>query len=190
MFTFQEKNLTIDYLKSLKKEPKFFGLGFFILEVEEDEELHIWSKDLASPFQHPHTHDHSIFAKVVLGFFRHRICKFYPSDWDGEFLEKVTCFSDGEKQIVTAIGDIVCEEAYSLAKGSTYEMSPGAIHEVEVDCDCITLVKKIKTEITHAKIYLEKYNGVTRAFDKNMPVDQKWNIIEGVLKRENNKIIG
>lgn len=190
MFKFKEKDLTIDYLRSLKKEPKFFGLGFFVFEVGKNEELHIWSKYLASPFQIPHTHDHSIFAKVILGQFSHRICKFFPSDWDAQYLEKITSFSDGEKEIVSAVGDLFHEKFCSFTKGSTYEMSPGVIHEVSVECDCVTLVHKLPTEITHVKIYQEKYDSLPKPFKKDMPIKQRWELIEEVLKRDKNKIGG
>lgn len=188
MFSFKKEDLAIDNLKSLVKEPKYFGMGFFILELDNGEELHIWSKDLETTCNNPHTHDHRVHGQVLLGEFCHRIHQFVPSVSYCTIEEKITKFCDDEDCIVSSRGELFEIEEYHLSPGSTHYLAPGVIHEVDVNGDCVTLVKRGKEDITHAKLYEDLVDGGGKPFRKDMPIEQRWNLISGVLERESKNV--
>lgn len=180
-----EKLLDIKHLKSTGCQPKWFGLGFIQLKLDEKNRMHFWHPDLPpdDPAFNEEFHDHryGFESRVLVGEITNELVNVQPSFQTTDYiLNEVCCAGGGMEELAyVSISDPV---TFTVAAGQSYALTADVFHRVRVS-SCVTLQTRTEELKTKARVITRAGVPSSNPFDRAIDTDTLWNYIEDLLPR-------
>lgn len=178
-----ENLLDIEYLKSLGRDPKWFGLGFIQLKLSKTRRMHFWHPDLLPNdpafVEEYHDHRYNFTSDVLVGEITNRIATAIPSPKEtGYSLFDVCCSGGG--QIYRWPVELTASATFTTKAGGSYFVQRDTFHRVEVK-HCVTLQTRSETVKDKARVIQLSAKPSSNPFDGEIEVPRLWEYIAELL---------
>ncbi len=180
-----EKLLDIKHLKATGCQPKWFGLGFIQLKLDEKNRMHFWHPDLlpddAAFNEEFHDHRYGFQSRVLVGEITNELVNISHENGPFDYiLNEVCCSGGGMTEIHHAsISDPV---TFTVSAGQSYSLAADVFHRVRVS-RCVTLQTRTEELKTKARVLTRAGIPSSNPFDRSIDAETLWNYIEELLPR-------
>lgn len=183
--------LDLDYLKWSYSQygtyPKYFGLGFFQLKVNDEYRVHYYHKDLKPILHEEEVHDHRYGFKsdVLVGTLWNRVWYFEETEQDSDWeLVHVHCKEGVDDTPTVVLPNVRKVELgnFPITAGSTYELTQDVFHQVHHDGHVVTgLHRPAQATKEFSRIIRDKRTPYVCPFSAPVSIDQTWEYLKDVL---------
>lgn len=176
--------LTVDGLRAAGAVPKWFGLGFIQIKLNDTQRMHFWHPSLSADTPEEELHDHRYFftSHVVAGETTHEEWFFRKDDHGDHEMVAVNCKpgSAGEEQHL-GYGLVEQGGSYTMVAGSKYTFPPTGYHRIRAE-RCVTFLERgpVLTEL--ATVIRPLGTPAVCPFERQIPEAQLWDCIADLLE--------
>lgn len=176
--------LSLEWLKAQGATPKWFGLGFIQLKLNEHERMHFYTRKFSANVSDEEIHDHRYeFTSTILKGTLEQHFYIFQDNPEGDWEKtKVSCDPENPHDGKSVWGDVQWLTCVSHPKGSRYTIHPHTFHRV-ISTDAITLVERGSFDRSNLATVIRPF-GATEAcpFKANQPSEEElWGEIERML---------
>jgi hypothetical protein len=176
--------LTVDGLRAAGAVPKWFGLGFIQIKLNDTQRMHFWHPSLSADTPEEDLHDHRYFftSHVVAGETIHDEWFFRKDESGDHEMVAVNCKpgSAGEEQHL-GFGRVEAGGSYTMVAGSKYTFPPTGYHRIRAE-RCVTFLERgpVLTEL--ATVIRPLGTPAVCPFERQIPEPQLWDCIADLLE--------
>lgn len=176
--------LNIDWLRSFKVEPVYFGLGFIRLKIRDNERLHFYHNDLPVLAEEPHTHRYNFTSYILQGKLYQNIYHFNPCPVGEYELTNVSCDPNVDVTPEAYDGELMWTMEAEHCEGSHYNINKDTLHTVRATDNCITHLVREEPELDFPWMVRKKGEEMVCPFSQPMTTKRCWEMIEEMLPGE------
>lgn len=176
--------LSVDGLRAAGAVPKWFGLGFIQIKLNDTQRMHFWHPDLSADTPEEELHDHRYFftSHVVAGETTHEEWFFRQDDHGDHEMVSVNCKpgSSGEEKLI-GLGRVEQGGSYTMVAGSKYTFPPSGYHRIRAE-RCVTFLERgpVLTEL--ATVIRPRGTPPVCPFERQIPETRLWECIADLLE--------
>ncbi len=181
--------LKLDSLKQLYEDtgnyPKYFGLGFFQLKLNDSNRIHYYHADLKPILHEEEVHDHRywFFSNVLKGSLTNKIWYYEPtleSEWE---LCHVHCKEgvDDAPIIVNSNVKKIFLSQFCTEVGQSYSLSEDAFHQVYHKGHVVTELVRALPVKTYARVIRNKNDAYICPYSAPVSIDKTWEYLKDML---------
>jgi hypothetical protein len=176
--------LTVDGLRAAGAVPKWFGLGFIQIKLNDRQRMHFWHPELSADTPEEELHDHRYFftSHVVAGETTHEEWFFRKDDHGDHEMVAVNCKpgSAGEEQHL-GYGRVEQGGSYTMVAGSKYTFPPTGYHRIRAE-RCVTFLERgdVLTEL--ATVIRPLGTPAVCPFERQIPEPRLWECVADLLE--------
>ena len=188
-------DITVDVLRERGYEPKWFGLGFIQMKINENERLHFWHPELLPdvPDEEIHDHRYDFTSTVVTGKLTHEVYDFVAVNTDVTNADYQMAFvsCDPTKPLSETSQEITFGEIQSygsqiLTAGSSYFFPSRRFHKTHAK-RAVTYLERGPVQYEYARSIRPIDSPSICPFSNPLPTNMLWECIADLLPRENHK---
>lgn len=178
------------FADSCKAEPKWFGLGFIQLKLNDTQRMHFWHPKLMSdmPDEEVHDHRYDFTSYILKGELTHEVWDFDAdidttrSAYKGPYDLVLTNCKPGqpENPTVVATGDLHMDSSYTMKAGSHYSIQKDLLHRIKAT-NAVTFLERAEVEKDTARVVRNRLDPFVCPFSRTMDVNELWAYIEECL---------
>ncbi len=179
MEIFDYDNL-FDDLRERGCTPKWFGLGFIQVKVDENHRFHFWHPELTADVAPEDIHDHrySFTSHILRGSMIHETFSMEYSMFADMERAYVSCDHENPGQVGEKLRCVVKPTGtYLLKAGSHYHLPQGQFHRVKADV-CVTHVIRQPAAVQHARVIRPANQPHICPFAETIPEERLWKLMD------------
>lgn len=181
-----EEDDLIEVLQRHNLKPRWFGLGFIQVKVDEKLRYHFWHPELVAtvPPEEIHDHRYAYHSRIIRGKMDQRFYGYEFDEGEDAIYELVSVSCDSEKPgpIGFPRSVIVYDRAsVSLVEGSDYYLPCGVFHTISAEL-CVTAMVRSPVQKRLARVIRPFGTPHVCPFAEEMPEDKMWKLMDECMR--------
>lgn len=178
-----ENLLDIDYLRSTGCQPKWFGLGFIQLKLDDTRRMHFWHPSLVpdDPAFDNEYHDHryDFTSRVLIGHLTTTLAG-VEADLEGDHEAFEVCCAGGGMDFIQRVR-LIQMARYTTPQGMEYSLQRNTLHKVSTSPMCVTLQTRSPPQKDKARVVKRIGTDSANPFSDGGNIDHLWECIADTL---------
>lgn len=174
----------LDQWRATGAQPKWFGLGFIQLKLDEEHRVHFWHPDLAPDdpdFENEfHDHRYNFSSQVLVGGLRNEIVTVNEAAHFAPYDLHSVCCSGGGATFIKKVS-ILDALHFTVSAGDSYSLDADTFHRVTTN-RCVTIQTRGEEIKERANVIsLSGRYSKTNPFDRIIPTKDLWEYISDLI---------